>query len=364
MSVNTTVEYASCDDLFLDPLNPRLGRSWNGYNRNQDELLEQMRDWDLEEIALSYLSGGGFWVQEALIVVEEEYLGNAKKIVVEGNRRLAALRYLKRAVAGNFAGLSQRWQEFVAEFEIPQNLFDNVPYLLASSRSDVVAFLGFRHVSGIKQWDAEEKAGFIAQLIDEGELSFLDVARRIGSNMPAVKRHYIAFKVLQQIERDVEFVNDELTSRRFALLYMSLNTSGAKSYLGIQHCYEAIGKIDSDVVDSPYEDKLVNFARWVFGEREQDPLVRNTNVVTQFSKMLETPEAVEYLESSKRPIFEVAARLSGGVQEELERYLTEASYNIGMALSSIHRMKNDEKIVLAFESLKSDFEQLSSIMEG
>jgi len=364
MSIDSTVQYKSCDELCLDPVNPRLGRSWGGYERDQDELLSRMRDWDLEELALSYLSGGGFWVQEALIVTEEDYLGESRLIVVEGNRRLAALRYLKKCTEGNFQGLGAKWREFIEEFNIPEDLFEEVPYLLAGSRDDVTAFLGFRHVSGIKQWDAEEKAGFIAKLIDDNELAFIDVARRMGSNTPAVKRHYIAFKVLQQIERDVEFVDKELTSRRFALLYMSLNTVGAKGYLGIGAFDEARGKIDGDIIQTAYEEKLTHFSRWVFGEKEQDVLVRNTGLVAQFGKILETDEAVEYLENSPHPRFAIASKLAGGIQEELERYLTEASYSIGMALTAIHRLREDEKIQIAYQALKSDFEQLSKIMEG
>lgn len=364
MSIDNQIQFVKYEDLRLDPINPRLGRSWGGYDRTQNELLERMRDWDLEEIALSYLSGGGFWVQEALIVVEEEYLGERCLIVVEGNRRLAALCYLKQAIEGNPQGVSANWGEFIKDYEVSEDLFERVPYLLAGSRSDVNAFLGFRHVSGIKQWDAEEKAGFISKQIDDNDLSFVEMARQIGSLMPAVKRHYIAFKVLQQIERDIEFIDKELTSRRFALLYMSLNTIGAKNYLGINDCFEKTGKIDGDIVAPEKENSLEHFSRWVFGEQGQSPLVRNTNLVPQFGKIMESSESIKYLESSSNPRFEIATKLSGGLQEELQEYLNEAGHNIQLALMSIHKMKGNEEVVEAYKSLKSDFEQLSTIMEA
>ena len=49
-----------------------------------------MRNWVLDELAGSYLENG-FWQHEALLVVKEELCGKERLVVVEGNRRLAAL---------------------------------------------------------------------------------------------------------------------------------------------------------------------------------------------------------------------------------------------------------------------------------
>ena len=365
MSIDTKIYYEKYDSLFLDPMNPRLGRYWGKRERTQEELLDRMRDWKLEEIALSYISSGGFWVQEALIVVEEEYLGKKSLLVVEGNRRLAAIHYLKQTLDDTIdKKIKKKWLDLINDSTVPKDIFNKVPYMIADSRSDIATFLGFRHVSGITQWDAEEKAGFIAQLIDDNDLTFADVAKQIGSRSDAVQRHYIAFKILQQIERDVEFVDKELTSRRFTVLYMSLKTVGAQNYLGIGSYFEKTGKIDEDLIAVDYKDALVNFSRWVFGDGENEPLVINTNLVSLFGKTMEMPDSLDYLKSKPNPSFEVAIRLSGGLQEELERYLDEASHNIQLALMSIHRMKDNSDLNTAFQSLKSDFDQLSSIMES
>jgi len=84
------IQYAEIDALYLDPTNPRLGRLDRGRKTRQSEILDMMRDWSLEELAVSFLESG-FWLQEPLLIVEEELYGTVRPVVVEGNRRLAAI---------------------------------------------------------------------------------------------------------------------------------------------------------------------------------------------------------------------------------------------------------------------------------
>ena len=78
MAISEEPKYASLNELWLDPRNPRLGQARISEGLNQKQLLEVMGDWTLEELAISYLEGGGFWTHEALLVAEEEYGGEPK----------------------------------------------------------------------------------------------------------------------------------------------------------------------------------------------------------------------------------------------------------------------------------------------
>src|SRR5260221_1598047 len=91
-------------ELYLDARNPRLLSHGGG----QRELLETMwRDFVVEEVALS-IANNGFWEYEPLIVARE----NNHIVVIEGNRRLAAVRLLldeserKRVGATSLPGIS------------------------------------------------------------------------------------------------------------------------------------------------------------------------------------------------------------------------------------------------------------------
>jgi hypothetical protein len=79
-------------------------------------------------------------------------------VVVEGNRRLAALKMMTRARAKE-KGVSHRWTELIKGYKA--GAFDQlkeIPYILKKSRKEVRAYIGYRHVTGIKEWYPAEKA--------------------------------------------------------------------------------------------------------------------------------------------------------------------------------------------------------------
>src|SRR5713101_7902070 len=108
--MDTEIRYEDIVNLGLDPLNPRLGRENTGPDVSQEKVLSLMEDWTLDELATSFLENG-FWPQEALVVVQEKLYGSVRKVVVEGNRRLAALRLLQKAIDGKAVG--RKWTELV-----------------------------------------------------------------------------------------------------------------------------------------------------------------------------------------------------------------------------------------------------------
>jgi hypothetical protein len=90
------IETARLDELFLDAKNLHLGRHNVERGLSQEEVLALMKDWSLEELAVSFLESG-FWPQEALICIQEAVKKQKQRlIVVEGNRRLAALKMIHR----------------------------------------------------------------------------------------------------------------------------------------------------------------------------------------------------------------------------------------------------------------------------
>ena len=106
----TKIEYASVDDLYLDPTNPRLGRKVASKTLKQDKILEVMQGWTLDEIATSFLESG-FFPQEALIVVKEKLYGKEHLVVVEGNRRLATVKLLWAAKTGQLK--NKKWSDLL-----------------------------------------------------------------------------------------------------------------------------------------------------------------------------------------------------------------------------------------------------------
>lgn len=356
MAIDTELRHENLLNLFLDPLNPRLGRSHTGPNVTQEEVLDLMKDWTLDELAVSFLESG-YWPQEALLVVEEKLYGQERLVVVEGNRRLAALKLLKAAFDGQ--PTSPKWADIVRGARQPTKLFTHIPYILIDSRKDIEAFLGFRHVTGIAEWHPAEKAAYIAKLIDERGMSYEEVMRKIGSKTPAVRQNYISYRLLLQIEENVDDVPLEKVEDRFSVMYLTLRTSGVQKYLHID--IQADPQTAKRPVPKSRLKALGNFAMWLFGDNDRPPLFTDSRQADSFGAILESPAAVDYLERAQTPSFEVAFRTAGGDEPELIRLIQGAADNIELALTRVHLYAKSKKLQQAVERMGADALQLLTV---
>ena len=350
MPISRELTFVDVDSLNLDPTNPRLGRESTGRGVQQDKVLDLMEDWNLDELALSF-ARNGFWPQEALLAVEEQLYGRKQLIVVEGNRRLAALKLLRQAARGR--SKSKKWNEFAQGVQADDQLFTKVPILKVGSRGDVDAFLGFRHVTGIMEWRPAEKAEYIAKLIEKNHLSYDDVREMIGSKTETVRRNYISYRVLRQMEGE-EDISTKKVEERFSVLFLSLRTAGVQSYLKID--IKADPKSAVRPVPRDRLNALAYFAQWLFGNEEKniEPLVQDSRQVDDFGLMLQSEEAVKYLERTKAPSFEFAFRLAGGDEIQITELIENSADSVESALSRAHLHNKYEPLRKAVARLGSD----------
>ena len=214
--------------LELDPENPRLPEELT--KRPQPELLRYLYDTQaLEEIAQS-LVDNGFFTHEPLIILETK-AKSSKYIVLEGNRRLAAimiLRDLKVAEGLTF--------DIEVNSSVRQRL-EKVPCFKVSDRQEVYRYLGFRHIGGIKTWGAEAKARYIAREVARAVTSgsdqpFRDVARRVGSNSQGIRNNYIALTIMRHARDEFGINTKTLQNERFTVWLRALNSGNIRAYIG------------------------------------------------------------------------------------------------------------------------------------
>ena len=353
MNINTELQHAKLDELYLDAKNSRLGHHQTNANLSQEDILDMMSDWDFDELAASYVENG-FWEHEALLVVEEELEEEPCLVVIDGNRRLAALIYLHQAISGE--QISEKWNSLIKNREVPAKLFNEIPYVQINSRQEVEAFLGFHHsATGVKEWFPEQKAEYIAKLIDEKGMSYKEVTRTIGLSTSTVQYYYISYQLFVQMENSLEAFPVKDARWRFTTLFFSLQTSGVQKYLGL-----TLSPDPEDVripVPENRLDALAHFARWLFGSPQQPSLLMGLRNFADFGRLLENSQAVQYLENNKRARFDVAWKLAYG-DEEITQLIDEARNNIAVSLRHIHRYKDSPEIQSAVERLAINTKEL------
>jgi len=344
MAIGKTLEYGAVDELYLDPKNPRIGRAKRRENPSQEDLLRVMSTWTLEELVDSFLNAGGFWTQDALIVVSEPIDGTQRRVVVEGNRRLAALKLMKAAIRRE-GHIPPVIQERMAEAELSEDddLFEKIPYLLADQRSDVDAYLGFRHVTGIIQWAPAEKAEFITKLIETQNLSYKEVGRQIGSRADVVRNNYVAFKILQQIEVLFDEEHWAEIEDKFSVLFLAVKSNKVREFLGIDVNAMGVNGAHDPIPEGKKED-LSRFIGWVFGTKDKKPIVRDSRQIDRFAEILSEDRSVQYLKEHPEPQFEVAYALTKAAADLVIDPLREASRQITLALSEIEGRAGDDEV--------------------
>lgn len=165
----------SIENLYLDPNNPRYAditqRSFDiptekvTYHSVQKKAFERILDdrFLVQQLKDSILKIG-FLPVDRLVVMELE--GNpGKYLVIEGNRRLAAIKSL----------LEDRDN---GEIDVPEDIektLMNLPVLVIaeqdprSRRYLARVFQGVRHLSGVREWGPYQQAQIVAMMLDEGK---------------------------------------------------------------------------------------------------------------------------------------------------------------------------------------------------
>lgn len=148
-------------NLHLDPRNPRLGRET--FARAPREIIQYLFEHENAEEIADSISKRGYFPNEALLAVKE----NNRIIVVEGNRRLAALKALREP--GLLEGPKQRQVERFSRRIIDIQSIATVPLTMAPSRRATDRQIAGRHIgTSVRAWQKENRASFILDKLEEG----------------------------------------------------------------------------------------------------------------------------------------------------------------------------------------------------
>ncbi len=229
--------------LDFDPSNPRFPEKIA--RGATDALLERfIRDERLLEIIES-IADQGYFEGEPLLVVKH----GDRYLVVEGNRRLAALKLLVGELRAPEGRISVD-EACKAANNRPQE----VPCLIFKSSDQILRYLGFRHITGIKAWGSLQKARYLKRMKDRfyqscGENEQLTkLAREIGSRPTYVGQVLAALNLYERAETNMfyEVQGLEPAEIDFSVLSTALGYTAITKYIGLYDRKDMVGKDVSD----------------------------------------------------------------------------------------------------------------------
>ncbi len=226
--------------LLLDPNNyrfhdlPQYKRVANraryaeeGVQNRAQSLLQDTESFDLSGLKDSILSNGYVPIEQ--IVVEEYDTGHesgTRYLVIEGNRRLAAVKALLSEHDAGAVDISEAHLASLQELPVVEVV--GTP----TEREDYKrTLMAIRHVAGIKGWGPYQQARLVVELYEKEGRQFGKVAQHIGISAQEVGRRYRASKALEQMEADQEF-GEHATPRLYSFFHEAVSQPKVRSWLG------------------------------------------------------------------------------------------------------------------------------------
>ena len=182
MTTKETSNRIKVSDLVFDRRNPRLFEYDVTPQSSEADVIKVLWEvMDVRELVLS-IEASGFFFHEPIIVSQE----SGKNVVIEGNRRLAAVRLLTDPKLAD-----------TLKIKVPKltqkakNELDELP-VIVDTRESAWRYLGFKHVNGPAKWSSYGKSQYIANVHQSYGISLENIARQIGDTHRTVQRLFRA----------------------------------------------------------------------------------------------------------------------------------------------------------------------------
>jgi ParB-like chromosome segregation protein Spo0J len=220
----------SITNLHLDSRNPRLGRGASASSPR--ELIQHLFEHDKAMEVAESIAIRGFFPNEPLLAIRE----NGRYVVVEGNRRLAALKALRDPSL-----LEARQQRTLERLRRRANntIATAVPVTIAPNRRATDQQLAGRHVgTPVLPWQAENRANFILEKLEEG-YEPEDVAAELGFSSADIQEAKQIRAVAEMarsldVETDVRQKLDHPRAAVLSTIRRVLDSSVGRDFLKVQ----------------------------------------------------------------------------------------------------------------------------------
>lgn len=330
------------EQLRLDPLNPRLPPG----PRNQEELIRFIDGaYDPLTIARSIAEHGYFESEPLIAISEDDHF-----VVVEGNRRLVALKGLAEEETRRLLTEQDEWEALARKVQLP----DDLPVVVAESRRDVAPIIGYRHISGIAPWEPFAKARFIGSLIDDDQLDFETVADIVGEDTTDVRSSYrnyrIAIEAKEKFGLDTDYVKED-----FGVFTRAMTSISLRQHISAPSPAE-VSKNQEPIPDDK-ADELLELFSWIFGDREGGGrVISDSRELTKLGRVIGSEEGLGVLRATGD--LAAAEAAAGGTRNRLVSRLAAARTALRDAAIDMPQYRNDEEVLGLLEECSDALHEL------
>ncbi len=256
--------------IFLDPNNPRFWAdaavrttpdSKVTGTQIQARTRVEISKHGINELFYSILRNG-FLPLDRIVVRPLTGQENAY-VVVEGNRRLAAVIELRTRIENNSIQDEDITEGYLTSLHQDTEQLKVLVYNGTDS-SDISWILqGIRHIGGIRDWRPAQQGKLVAEQIDENGLSLRAAGQKFGLSPQKVGRLYRTYNALQQMRTDEEW-GAKAKNDYFTLFEEAYRNGTVRQWL----------EWSDDEKQFTNAENLKRFYKWICPDDEQPDLRR------------------------------------------------------------------------------------------
>ncbi len=293
----------SLSRLYLDPNNFRFvdhpeyrsvgpeGLFDADVQRRTTSLVLGRQQENVRDLIASIKANG--WLDIDPILVHRTDSG--RFLVVEGNRRVATLKYLQRRYEDGAINLGK----------LDASVFSEVPVVLyreADERSRLV-MMGLHHISGKRRWPAINRARAMEQLLPH----FHNDPQAVCDALGVSKREFnLSLRTLALVDayRDSDY-GDQLQSEQYNLFREVLKSEEMRTWLGWDHTTRTafnqsnLSRLFSWMSREAESDEGEEEGQDVDVRSTSDPVITTGGHVRELAKVIADPEAVKSLDKTR-----------------------------------------------------------------
>ena len=282
--------------LLLDPNNYRfLDRrkfKKKATNRSHEESVQRAtlesleQSYQLDELKHSILTNGYVPMERVIVVPYPAKAGFF--LVVEGNRRVAALK-----------SLLQEEQDGVRELvPFQRTSFSKIPCAVLKSSGLSLKhaeriIMGIRHIAGPKEWGAYQQALLVTELKDDEDLEFREIGEMLGIASVEAARRYRAIAALKQMEGD-DLFSKKAESAFYRLFHELVALPEVRKRFG----WAAEKNAFSDM------ERAREFFELICGDTKIEPKLKTYSDVRKLKSVIGHPKAEDSLFNPDEPLSE------------------------------------------------------------
>ena len=325
-------------------------------------IVSGIRQVEIRDLIDSFKENGYLPVDQ----IQVKKIDDKKFVVIEGNRRVAALKYLQNEYETNFIDLGKLDEKYFTA--LPVVMYDNDDEAMHK------VLMGLKHISGNKKWPAINQAQLIRSLIEDHKMNEQQIKSSIGISTIELRASQRALNLID-VYKNSDY-GDNFESSRYSVFreviknknvrdwleadgdfnYETLNKSNLErlfSWISEEafESYEPSFDNDVDIDDDEYNQELYDPITTI-----HEPIIKTALEVRELGKIIKDENAVTNMEAT-RSLSEAMMSSSLLGKTKLDKSLSLIEENVNSLLRQSYYL-DDTKV----KHIKSSISKLSNII--